>query len=175
MEIGARPSSGAATLPQGMMLWPRTATLLRLMIWVHLCSLRLLLLKPGGAPLNRGSRRQEPLTCFPRKRVSLLTSAATRFKERVAKLGIRNPAARRVRTIAPAGNGGPAGFSPGGNGGNRGSFPSLLSLFALVQTRRRPSDCVCPRASRRKQEGQGRTKRGTEPVTVLAGKSMQSS
>jgi hypothetical protein len=60
----------------------------------------------SGASLNRSSRRQEALTSHPQRKVSLLTSAATRFKERVAKPGIRNPAARRIRAIAPAGNDG---------------------------------------------------------------------
>jgi len=35
---------------------------------------------PRVEPLNRSSRRKEALTSFPRRRVSLLTSAATRFR-----------------------------------------------------------------------------------------------
>ncbi len=64
-----------------------------------------------------------------------------RFMNRVAKPGIRNPAPRRIRTIAPAGNAGPAGFSTGGNGGGsdfltaknaeKSSFHS--SLFAFFE------------------------------------------
>ncbi len=79
-------------------------------------------------PLNRSRRRKEALTSFPRKRVSLLTSAATRFMGRAgySQISLREMAAESCACLCNKGR-----KMPEGSGRRRGEPCREAGLFAI--------------------------------------------